>query len=188
MLELYLVRHTSVAAPAGTCYGQTDVALAPTFRHEAEAVKGVLTDISFDEVYSSPLSRCTMLADYCGYPAYRPDARLMEMNFGDWEDRLWDGIQDPHLPQWFAAWATERTTNGESFADVCNRASSFMDSLRCDGDLKRVVIFSHAGFIRALWVVLGRYTPEEAFAKAVSYGEVVQFTIANGMMPKWRVK
>lgn len=172
MLQLYLVRHTSVAAPAGTCYGQTDVALADTFTVEAEVVRNTIKGISFDAVYSSPLSRCTKLAEYCGFADCPTDARLMEMHFGDWENRLWNDITDPHLQRWFDAWATEQATNGESFADVCHRASSFMESLSWDGEDVQMLLFTHAGFIRALWVTLGMYTPEGAFARQVSYGGV----------------
>jgi alpha-ribazole phosphatase len=172
MLHLYLVRHTSVAAPAGTCYGQTDVALADTFSVEAEVVRNTIKDISFDAVYSSPLSRCTRLAEYCGFSNYKLDARLMEMHFGDWENRLWSDITDPHLQRWFDAWATERATNGESFADVCHRASDFIESLSWDGEDVRMLLFTHAGFIRALWVALGMRSPEEAFARQVPYGGV----------------
>lgn len=175
MLELYLVRHTSVDAPSGTCYGQTDVPLAASFVHEAEEVRRALDGVRFDAVLSSPLSRCTRLADSCGYTTYHTDPRLMEMDFGDWENRLWDDITDPHLQRWFDSWATERTTNGESFADVCHRASLVVDSLsKMSG---RVLLFTHAGFIRALWVTLNRCTPNEAFARSIRYGELVVETL-----------
>ena len=177
MLHLYLVRHTSVASPVGTCYGQTDVALADTFAQEAEAVSDMLQCITFDAVYSSPLSRCTRLAEYCGFNDCTTDARLMEMNFGDWENRQWDNITDPHLQRWFDAWATERATNGESFSDLCHRASDFIESLSWNGEDVRILLFTHAGFIRALWVALGYHTPVEAFAKQVNYGALEIITI-----------
>ena len=177
MLHLYLVRHTSVAAPIGICYGQTDVALADTFAQEAEAVTKQLHGILFDAVYSSPLSRCTKLAKFCGFADCTTDARLMEMHFGDWENRQWDNITDPHLQRWFDAWATERATNGESFSDLCHRASDFIESLSWNGEDVRILLFTHAGFIRALWVALGYHTPVEAFAKQVNYGALEVITI-----------
>jgi len=124
------------------------------------------------------LSRCTRLADYCGFTGYQTDARLMEMNFGDWENRQWDDIADPHLQRWFDAWATERATNGESFADLCQRASDFIESLSWDGADVRMLLFTHAGFIRALWVALGLHTPETAFAQQVDYGGLVKVVLA----------
>ena len=67
-MEIYLVRHTSVDVPAGYAYGQTDVPLRPSFEDEAEAVKKTLSGHIFDKVWSSPLTRCVRLANYCGYP------------------------------------------------------------------------------------------------------------------------
>ena len=63
---LTLIRHTSVAVPKGVCYGQSDVALAGSFDSEAKVVCGRLKGRRFDEVYSSPLSRCVKLAARCG--------------------------------------------------------------------------------------------------------------------------
>lgn len=172
---LYLVRHTSVDVPQGTCYGQADVALASTFEDEATTVKSRLTSICFGAVYASPLIRCTKLAQYCGYSSYIEDSRLMEMSFGRWEYRLWDSINDPQLAEWFAGWKTERTPQGESFEDVCQRARAF---LREAAQHKQdVLAFTHAGFIRAAWVVLGIRTPEEAFATSLKFGEIASIQL-----------
>ena len=62
-MKLYLIRHTSVAVPAGFAYGQTDVPLKETFEIEAAAVKQRLEGINIERVWTSPLSRCTRLAD-----------------------------------------------------------------------------------------------------------------------------
>ena len=64
-MKLYLIRHTSVDVPQGTCYGQSNVPLKSSFEDEAEIVKKNLDGIAFDAVYSSPLSRCRKLARYC---------------------------------------------------------------------------------------------------------------------------
>ena len=84
-MEIYLVRHTSVDIPAGYAYGQTDVPLRPSFEDEAEAVKKNLSGHTFDKVWSSPLTRCTRLAAYCGYPDAEKEDRIKEISFGEWE-------------------------------------------------------------------------------------------------------
>ena len=56
-MNVYIIRHTAPDVPQGTCYGQTDVPLKETFKTEARAVKDSIPDITFDAVYSSPLSR-----------------------------------------------------------------------------------------------------------------------------------
>ena len=76
-MEITLIRHTSVDVPKGICYGQTDVPLKDSFEQEAALTAEQLKDQRFDKVYTSPLSRCARLADYCGYPEAIRDKRLM---------------------------------------------------------------------------------------------------------------
>ena len=44
-MKLYLIRHTSVDVPQGTCYGQSNVPLKSSFEEEAEIVKQNLNGI-----------------------------------------------------------------------------------------------------------------------------------------------
>ena len=53
MMNVYLIRHTSVAVPQGTCYGQSDVPVKDSFEEEATAVLRQIKDIRFDKVYCS---------------------------------------------------------------------------------------------------------------------------------------
>lgn len=170
-MDLYLVRHTSVGVSPGVCYGQSDVELAVSFREEAEIVKSQLQNIGFSAVFSSPLSRCTKLASFCGFESATIDNNLMEMDFGEWEGQRWDEIVDPHLAIWYQCWTTERTTGGESFQDLCYRAETFLKKLKGDD---KVLVFTHAGFIRAVGVALGIHPIREAFSQAVAYGEIIK--------------
>lgn len=56
-MVIYLMRHTAVDVPQGVCYGQTDVPLKPTFETEATQTAANLQGLSFDKVYTSPLTR-----------------------------------------------------------------------------------------------------------------------------------
>ena len=84
-MEIYFIRHTSVAVPKGTCYGKTDVELSDTFEKEASVTRKTIEGVSFDKVYTSPLTRAVKLASFCGFPHAVKDARLMELDFGEWE-------------------------------------------------------------------------------------------------------
>ena len=64
-MEVILIRHTSVDVPKGVCYGQTDVPLRDIFEEEASITAQQLQNDVFDAVFTSPLSRCTRLADHC---------------------------------------------------------------------------------------------------------------------------
>ena len=96
-MVIYLMRHTAVDVPQGVCYGQTDVPLKPTFETEATQTAANLQGLSFDKVYTSPLTRCVRLATFCGYPDAERDDRLKELNFGDWEMHRFDEIADANL-------------------------------------------------------------------------------------------
>ena len=79
-MEVYMIRHTSVDVPKGTCYGWTDVPVAATFEQEAAVTKKNLEEMlrgkTLDKVFSSTLSRASKLAAYCGYQHPKLDSRL----------------------------------------------------------------------------------------------------------------
>jgi len=177
-MQLTLIRHTSVDVPKGICYGITDVPLAPTFRSELESIQRNLTDKTFDAVFASPLSRCKKLANEL-FPERHIliDQRLIELDFGDWEMQSWDTIfESSEGKTWFADYAHFRCPGGESFADLMQRGKAFLDDLK-QTNFRRVVVFTHAGIIRALMCLLQHKTPEEAFQTPLSYGQIINFNL-----------
>lgn len=175
-MDIYLVRHTSVDVPAGICYGQTDVPLRPSFEEEAEKVKLNLSNLSFEVVYTSPLSRCTRLATYCDYPDAIRENRIKELNFGQWEMRPFSSLTDEQAQKWFADWINTCIPGGESFSDQYNRVSSFLDELR-NKNLPSVCLFTHGGVITCARVYANEYPIADAFKHIPSYGEIVKITI-----------
>ncbi|MEG1748257.1 MAG: alpha-ribazole phosphatase [Tannerellaceae bacterium] len=176
-MEIYLIRHTSVDVPAGYAYGQTDVALRPSFEEEAAVVKANLQGITFDQVYCSPLSRCTRLAAYCNYPDAIREERIKELNFGEWEMKSWDELSaDPRSAAWFADWINAPTPQGESFLLMYQRISSFLHDLQTSG-LARVCLFAHGGVLTCARVFSGAYPLSDAFKNIPSYGEIIRITL-----------
>lgn len=173
-MEIYLVRHTSVDVPAGYSYGQTDVPLQPTFEEEAAQVKIGLQGLVFDKVWTSPLSRCTRLASYCGYPDAEHEDRIKEIHFGDWEMKSWDELsQDPRSEAWFADWVNVPTPHGESLTDQYRRVSHFLDEIKASG-LRRVCLFAHGGVLTCARVYAGEYALKEAFDHLPPYGSIIR--------------
>ncbi len=172
-MQVVLIRHTSVAVPRGTCYGQTDVPVSDTFEQEAEqTLRNLQPFMPLDAVYSSPLTRARKLAAYCGYPTPTVDARLMEMNMGQWEMQLYDEIQDPHLQAWYHDYMHLPTTGGEAFPDLRARVASFLDQLR-QQEHERVAIFAHGGVLVAAGLYAGLYTEENAWNHLVPFGGLI---------------
>ena len=176
-MEVILIRHTTPDVPVGTCYGQTDVPLKDTFEEEAAVTKAELEACGpIDHAYTSPLSRCTRLAAFCGYADAERDTRILEIDFGEWEMMPFDDITDPRLQEWFADHINTPVTGGESFMMQYHRVSSFLDGLR-QKQWHRVAVFAHGGVLVAAQVYAGLVTPQEAFSALPPFGGLVRITL-----------
>lgn len=171
-MEIVLIRHTSVDVPRGTCYGQTDVPVAPTFAEEAQATKTAVNACGpIDAAYASPLTRARLLAAYCGFPRPVLDARLMEMNMGKWEMRRYDDLTDDYARRWFDDYLNLPTPGGESFPQLYQRVAAFLDELR-QKDHRRVAVFAHGGVLAAAGIYGGLFSAREAWQQLVPYGGI----------------
>lgn len=176
-MEIILIRHTSVDVAPGICYGQTDVPLKPTFEQEAAVTKKNLQAwLPLDHVYTSPLSRCVRLAEFCGYPDAERDKRIMEINFGSWEMKPFDSNNDPRLQEWYADYLNVAATGGESFAMQYQRVSLFLDELR-EKSYRRVAVFAHGGVLICAQIYAGTLKVEEAFSALTPYGGIVRINL-----------
>jgi alpha-ribazole phosphatase len=157
-MRLYLVRHPPPELVPGLCYGASDVpcdaqvlAKAAAQLHEV-LPKGL-------PILSSPLQRCERLAQcLCGLQAnlaYKTDAALAEMNFGDWELMLWANIERLELDAWTRSFATYRCGGaGESAGQLVGRVlQRLLESAQSGEDQ---IWITHAGVMRALQWLAGQ--------------------------------
>lgn len=170
-MEIYLIRHTSVDVPPGTCYGQTDVPLRDTFEEEAEQTRSGLAGLQFDAVFTSPLSRAFRLAAYCGFPDAVRDDRLKEMNMGEWEMQRFDDITDLQLQRWYDNYLHERTLGGEGFMDLYARVCHFLHDVQMRG-YRRIAVFAHGGVLIAARAMAGQIAVEQGFDNLTPYGGI----------------
>lgn len=171
------MRHTSVAIEKGVCYGQLDVDLKDTFEQEAQAIVDQLPN-DFDVVISSPLSRCTKLAQTFSQKEIQQDARLMEVNFGAWEGMPWDDIDPSQLNKWMADFVDERPPQGESASDLYRRVADFMDALRSSAADKALIV-AHAGSIRAIVAYILDFPIGNMFRVQLDYGSIVRIKLGK---------
>lgn len=174
-MNLYLIRHTCVDVPQGVCYGQSDVPLKATFMEEAEKVIAQIKHLKFDKVFTSPLSRCRRLADYCGFENALVDNRLQEINFGSWELQRWDEITDPNLHYWYQDWQHVAATQGESFNDLYKRFTDFIYDL--PNVIDNIAIFTHGGIINCARIYTGVTTIDKMFDNTPDYGSVTHLML-----------
>lgn len=167
-MEVHVIRHTKVDAD-GVCYGFTDVALADTFEQEVSFYKQKIT-FDFDAIYSSPLSRCTKLTSALGFKDYKKDDRIMELNFGDWENKKWEEINAEELKHWMNDFVETSPPNGETLSQLYIRVESFLDELR-EKEYKKVLIVTHAGVLRCFWAYVLQLKLQQIFKIPIGFGE-----------------
>lgn len=179
---LTLIRHTSVDVPRGVCYGRTDVPLAPTFPQEAEAVRLKIAGRLFDAVFTSPLSRARLLAEYCGFRDAAPDARLLELDFGEWEMKDYNELflTDERFKYWSEHYWEASAPGGEGLADQARRVVDFIEDLsrkRHASSAWRVAAFCHGGILALASTLVGGLPLSEAFREVPPYGSVIDLRI-----------
>jgi alpha-ribazole phosphatase len=174
-MEVYLVRHTETVCEKGICYGQADIDLKENYLQVFKAIKEQVPADAI--VYSSPLVRCTFLADYLSNSDYAIDIRLMEMNFGDWEMKNWDDINPLEINPWMQDFVNVRVPNGESFTDLYSRVINFLENELQENASKPVVIIAHAGVIRSVLCKNSNLPLKDAFQNKVDFGQVIKIEL-----------
>lgn len=163
----YLIRHPAVAVPPGTCYGQSDVGLREPVKTLAANLRAQLPQ--HFSLLSSPLSRCLQLAEALGKPQL--DARLMEIDFGEWEMQAYDAIPRPLIDAWAADPLHFRGHGGESVMQMAERAiQALQDALAKQA--QALVIVSHGGPLRAIAGYLQGLPAEEWSRLEFALGEL----------------
>lgn len=198
VIELELIRHTRTAAAPGLCYGRTDVPLAASFPAEAQQIIDRLLAHPAGlppTILASPLSRCRFLADRIVDAVRRSpgdrktppgrglDARLQELDFGEWEGRTWeeiDATDRERSRKWMNRFVSERCPGGESYAAladrmvnaICDLLEHIVTALETEAaeNPLRALVVAHAGPIRALLAHLLDLPLENSFRLQIDYG------------------
>lgn len=167
------------------CYGQSDVDLAESFETELKGLHSKLAHVRQPFLVSSPLHRCLRLAEALAQhfktPLVNKDARLMELNFGEWELKSWADIPQGVVTEWSDAHIKQAPPNGESYLDLHTRSKQFFDELTQMKDIESVLVLTHAGVIRALVSEIAGMPLREASKIEVNYGSVTHISVENGI-------
>lgn len=174
MLRLWLIRHPPPAVPPGVCYGQTDLPLRTPLHAESEALIRLREQLPATAaslpVFSSPLRRCADLAVQLN-PAPRVDARLQELNFGDWELQTWDAIGPAALDDWAADIAGFRPPRGETGYELQQRVLTWLHDTAFDG--AEMIVVTHGGVMRALQAYHQQLQGHQWLSLRYDYGQVL---------------
>ena len=172
-MDLILIRHPKTVVPNGTCYGATDVEPAPE-RLASDATRLAPLLPRDARVIASPQQRAHRLAAHFGEPT--TDARLVEMNFGDWEMRRWDDLPRQEIDAWASDLCGYRPPNGETLQEVAVRTIDWGESQPRD---RTVVAVAHGGPWRALTAYLLGIPLEHSTRVEIEWGGRALFRISD---------
>lgn len=155
--------------------------LKSTFEAEAEIVRMNIGDNKFDRVFTSPLTRCRRLAEFCGFGYADVDDNLAEMDFGDWEMKSYAEIEEHQLEEYFNDWRHKVTPGGESFEDHQRRVRVFINECIRDG-YKSVLCFTHGGTILHAMILAGSIDDERPFDHIPAFGSMVNIEVTEPLI------
>ena len=178
-MQLIILRHIQTQATEGLCYGQSEPPLPDDFEKQHRQLARALQKQKFHAIYSSPLSRCALLAQaIVGDQKVLTDERLMELNFGEWEGLHWNEIeQRPEAQAFFDDYLRCAPPGGESFIQLIERVESFLMEIKNKHPRHQVLVVSHGGPIRAIYGLLENLEPEKYFNRQVAYGHLAQIRL-----------
>jgi alpha-ribazole phosphatase len=188
-MDLVLIRHPAVAIDTGICYGRTDVPLLADAADSARLLNDRMRTLDVPAVqsvwYTSPLSRCRMLAEALG--PIQADARLQELDFGRWEGQRWDGLDRAMFDAWAADLDHAREHGGESVAQFAERVMDWAASA-CTADTSGPIhVVTHAGVMRVLTAQLLGVARANAIQWPLDFGAIVWLRRVRGewLLVRW---
>jgi broad specificity phosphatase PhoE len=154
MLSVYLLRHGETAYNAdGNRYcGRTDIGLTVKGIKQAGSVYEQLNGKHIDAVYSSPLTRARTTAEIATGMQVTTDARIIEVDFGQWEGKTKDEFYAED-PQSWEEWAadpnvTKAGRTGETGKEIVTRVDAFFAEMLQKHQGQTIVVTGHNGINR----------------------------------------
>lgn len=164
--NIFFLRHGQVAEEfRKVFYGQLDVPLSEEGEQASREVIKAFISIPIKAIFSSPLKRALYPAELLSKEKEAPliiSEELKEIHYGEWtgkpreliyrEPLYWERLKRDHLAP----------PKGESIKDLRERAKNFWNKLLAEKE-GNFVIFTHGGFLRALFCELWQLKSEYFF-------------------------
>jgi broad specificity phosphatase PhoE len=150
MTRLCLVRHGQTNWNLeGRYQGQSDVPLNENGRAQARNLAEQLQGQPFLAIYTSSLLRAKETADIIAAAVHLPvtfEPRLAEINQGEWEGQLVDGIKTRYAELWQQHTidpASVRPPGGETITEVAGRVYAALNDITHLHPIGLVLVVSH---------------------------------------------
>ncbi|EDP73259.1 phosphoserine phosphatase PspA [Hydrogenivirga sp. 128-5-R1-1] len=169
VVRIIYTRHAeSLWNPIGRYQGRLDPELSDRGHKQAERLAKALKKYNPVAIYSSPLKRTYMTAEYISKELNLPiniNEDIIEIDHGDWSGMLVKEVREKY-PDMFHDWLyhpeTVKFPNGESLYDVYERVKKFQEDMFKKHDGETIIAVSHTVPIRASFVS-GLNLPLEKF-------------------------
>lgn len=162
MTRVWLVRHGPTHARVFV--GRTDL---PADLSDGARIDRLAAALPHAPIVSSDLLRARTTADALarGRPRLPDASGLREFDYGDWDGRAWDEIDDPDLRRFLETPGDLRAPGGESWNDLAARATATLERLAIGPDL---IAVCHMGTILTQWARATGLPPARAVAQPVA--------------------
>ncbi len=199
-MMLTFMRHPPIELKGERCIGQTNVELSPKGRAALIPLAEEGCRLRPSKILCSDLQRCRLLAEAIALRLgllAEPDPVWREVNFGTWESRTWNDIQDKEpdlLRNWMANFDTVAPPAGESFESLQARVLAGIKSKLVGPKneialspptpaapdtlqpfLPHYLLVTHAGVIRAAVSAFSGVSLRKAFELPVPFGSHTSF-------------
>ena len=183
MLTFYLLRHgeTSWNADNNRYCGRTDIDLTEKGIRQAHKVREQLKGVAFDGIFSSPLKRARITAEIASGKAVQTDERLIEADFGNWENKSREEFI-AEAPDLWDNWNTDPTNaraggTGETGMEIVSRLDNFFSELHSKHTHGNFLVVAHNG-VNRLYMAFKLGMPLKNYRQIVQLNSsLTQFTL-----------
>lgn len=154
MSYIYLIRHGETSWNLEERFqGTTNTELTNVGIKQGKLLAKSLADTKFENIYSSPLERARITAEFIGKETnckIIEDIDFKEISFGDWEGLTTKEIRAKYswMDKWFNNPGLYQIPNGDVFEVEKTRLKERLIRIAKESNGQNTAIVSHAGIIR----------------------------------------
>jgi len=149
--------------------GQRQVSLNEEGIAQSLEIEKELRLVNIDEIYSSDLKRSIQTATIINRSRGMPITKLSglrEMNYGDWEGRMWEDIyrDNPYLNEsWESLGNKFKAIGGESASQFRKRVTKTFENMVTTTTASNILIVSHAQVMKMILLCFREVRESEIF-------------------------
>ena len=161
-MKIWLIRHAKPLVEKGLCYGRLDVRADRSLTELASdnLIKALSESSGIKVLLTSPRRRTKQLANLLAQRlniSLVEEERLAEMDFGEWEGRLWEDIPNSAIDLWTEDFNNHPFGGGESTGQLLDRVWLLMENAKSRHEDQ--IWVTHAGVIKAVQFLMNNREP-----------------------------